>query len=147
MRNFPQFPLSVNDLEKGMRFRIVDQKQTLIVAWTPIRKFVFQVLPFIQKLATGAGYAEGCRLRRYFVTIEGIPPLKGFIENGLEISGDRSERRGMTAKPGELGMAPVSSRIALQHFLRQQRLAPQSDESPRVKILWMKRPESHRFNL
>ena len=39
----------------------------------------------------------------------------------------------------------IAARFAAQNFLCQQRLAPQSDESLRVEIFWMQRPEPHKI--
>jgi hypothetical protein len=38
----------------------------------------------------------------------------------------------------------IAACFAVQNFLRQQRLAPERDESFRVEIFWMERSEPHK---
>ena len=45
----------------------------------------------------------------------------------------------------QLRMVLVAARLASQHGLRQQRLAPQRHEPLPVKVFGMQRPQSHRF--
>jgi len=52
----------------------------------------------------------------------------------------------MCLKPDELRMVPVAFGFAAQDLLRQQRLAPERDESLRIKIFRVQGPKSHAQN-
>jgi hypothetical protein len=43
----------------------------------------------------------------------------------------------------ELRMMPVTARFIAQDFLRQQRLAPERDQTFGIEIFWVQCPEAH----
>jgi hypothetical protein len=62
----------------------------------------------------------------------------------LEIGRDGRNRLCVRLESEELWMVAISLCFAAQNFLRQQRLAPQGDQSFSIKIFRVQGPQAHR---
>ena len=75
--------------------------------------------------------------------IKPISTLDRFGVHSLEILGDERLRRGLGAKPRELGMMPVSFRRLSQNCLGEQSFSPQRDQPASIEMPGMNTPETH----
>src|SRR3954451_8062117 len=75
--------------------------------------------------------------------IEVVSARFRFIDHMVEVDGNRSRT---IAKAFELRMLAVAARLAGKHGLREQSFAPERDQTFRVEVLRMNRPEAHAFS-
>jgi hypothetical protein len=99
--------------------------------------------PFIGELAVGFNQHDFPAVPRDFGAVEFIAAPRGFLMDRFEISGHGGHRFSVRAKTDELRMMPVAPGFAAQNFLRQQRLAPERDESFGIEIFRMEGPQAH----
>src|SRR5687768_7001327 len=78
--------------------------------------------------------------------VKAISAQAGLGMKSCEIGIDRQPGGRVCAKALKLGMMRVPTRSTLQHCLGQQGFPPDSDQSLRVKMPGVQRPETHLFN-
>jgi hypothetical protein len=102
-----------------------------------------QMAPLVLELA-GCAWDRCDRTHRAdFGAIEGVSASSGLEPYRSEIGIDRAARRGVLAEPLQLRMMPVAPGLAAQYRARQQPFPPKGDETLRVQIMRMYRPQAH----
>ena len=96
------------------------------------RKFAHQMLPFVLYLASGDRNGWMWQGHRDFGWVERVTTSGRFGVHGTQIRPDRGQRRRLCAETRQLRMGLVSARLALDHSLGKQRLAPERDQTLRV---------------
>jgi hypothetical protein len=72
--------------------------------------------------------------------LERVAAPRRLLGHDLQVGADRGV---IVAKAIELRMAPITLRLSRQHLLREQSLAPERNQSGRIEIARMDRPEPH----
>ena len=103
----------------------------------------FQVPPFVKQLAARFLDSPAGSPTPDFPSIKFVFAFHGFVVDGFQVG--RQSRRWIFRfrKAEKLRMMFVTARRAAKNLLRQQRLAPERDQSARVEIFRVERPESH----
>ncbi len=98
----------------------------------------------MKKLAPRADNRFGRPCMSNFSGIERIAAPYRFIVNSSKVERNGCKRVRMGPKACELRVVPVAFCFAEQDLLREQRFAPERNQSPGIQIFGMERPESHK---
>src|SRR5262245_28277630 len=107
------------------------------------RQLSHQVTPLVLELTVSHGNRPDTAHAADLARIECIAAGHRLIVHGAEIGRNRGARLAVRAESMELGMGPVAFRPPAEHGSCQQRLAPQGDETLRIEVARMDRPEPH----
>ena len=111
--------------------------------WRALLQFCAQVRPFVEQLAVGFLQPDCLCAPGNFGTVEGITAVGRLRVHGFEEGGDGCDGFCVRLKTEELRVMAVAFGFAAENFLRQQGLAPESDEAFGVEIFRVQGPESH----
>jgi hypothetical protein len=115
--------------------------------WRAALEFGFQVIPFIQQLRIRFLQTDIHSARPNFGAIEFITAPGCLGMHRLEEGGDGGDGFWVRLKSDELRVMAVTFGFAAKNFLREQGLAPKSDQSFRIEIFRVQGPQTHRQNL
>lgn len=139
----PWAHVACNDAKQRMSFgpgKLLQRAETLRIAHT---QFFEQMVPFVQKLPASLGERVQHGARSCFPPVEPVTATFRFGEHDSEISVDCSSGIRMIAKSMKLRMMAITSRATRKHLLREERFAPQRDETFRIEVLGMDGPQAH----
>jgi hypothetical protein len=102
------------------------------------------MFPFVQNLSIGLMNFHRDIALPDLRTVELITSSFRFREHRHQVSCHGHHRISMRLEPEELRMMAIALRLAAQDFLREQRFAPQRDQSFGIEIFWVQRPQAHR---
>src|SRR4051794_16938830 len=98
------------------------------------------MLPFVSELSVA--YFD--RQRRFSAgqlrSIEVVAARIGLVDYVMKVGSDGA---GAIAKAFELRVIPIAARVAREHRLSEQSFAPERNETFRIEVLRMERPEAH----
>jgi len=97
----------------------------------------------VRELTGGSRNPDARSRRRDLRAVERVAAPIGFLQHRVQIGVDGRARRGVRTEALELGVVPIAARASAKHRLREQSLAPQSDQPTRVEMARMQRPEPH----
>ncbi|MEO5334995.1 MAG: hypothetical protein H7839_23525 [Magnetococcus sp. YQC-5] len=97
----------------------------------------------MQQLPLGLLDSPGRRQPANAGGIEAVFTLLGLQTNPVQIGGDACQRIRLGLEAQQLRMMAVAPGLPTQDRLRQQRLAPDGNQSFGVQVLGMQGPESH----
>lgn len=100
-------------------------------------------MPFVLQLAIGRGNALDGGIAAKFRTIEPVAARQRLSTNHGEVTVDGGARRCAQPETLQLRMPPVTPGAAAKHFAGEQCFSPKGDETLRIEIFGMKRPQSH----
>lgn len=105
--------------------------------WIANRQLVLQVAPLVGKLARTDRNVLNDPNRTDFGPVECVASVCGFVVNCGQVCVDGRARMRMRIETLNLWMMPVATRLATNDRLGQQSLAPQSNQTLRIKVFWM----------
>ena len=105
--------------EERMRRRFVDVRIFRQNSGVALAQLRFEMLPLVQQLAAGLGYAGLRSAVAEFVCVKGVSPPCGFGMHNRKVSGDGTRGILLFPKTIELWVMQVSLRFAQQDSLRQ----------------------------
>jgi len=118
-------------------------RQVLAPHRVPRFQFALEVRPFERELSSGFRDAMPCHGAAELAGIEVVTTPHRLVIDRSEIGVEACDRIRLVPKPDQLGMVTIPTGPPPQHDARQERLAPQRDESTGIEVLGMQRPEAH----
>ena len=98
--------------------------------------------PLVLQLSVGCAEAVNGPEPTEFRAIEVVTPEARLFIHERKVTVDGCARRRAGSKSRQLRVVAISRGSSAKHFAREQRLAPERDESLRVEVPGMQRPES-----
>src|ERR1700752_3713053 len=127
-----------------MRFRNLLRLQSFPPIGLARAELLHQVPPLVVELAARHRELNARPRAGDLPHGEAIAAGLRFAMHGTQIFGDGADRRRLLSETKQLRMVLVSLGLSAKHGLREERLAPQSDEPACVEIFWVQAPEAQR---
>jgi hypothetical protein len=99
--------------------------------------------PFVLQLTIGGENALDGDFAAKLGVIELVAARQCLCPNHGEVMIDGGARSRAQPEPLQLRMPPVALGMTAKDFAREQRFSPKRDETLRIEILGVKRPQSH----
>lgn len=97
------------------------------------------------KLSFSRLHCEAPEPRLDLTGIKAVHPACRLLQYALEIALDCRNRVRLGGESHQLRMMPIADGLSPKHFPGKERFPPQGNESPRVQILRMERPQTHEW--
>jgi hypothetical protein len=130
--------------KKGVQGNLLVAEQIMVLSGTPDLELLLQMPNLEQHLPAGTGNLLDYVKIHYFGCIERIAAAHRFFQDRIEIEGNSRDRFGMGTKTFKLRMIPVARCFSLNNFLCEESFPPEGNQTLRIEISGMERPESHK---
>ena len=130
-------------LKQRVRRRHWDRQVATIDERTSTPQLFQKPTPFVLQLAIGDGNALDGGFAAKFGVIELVAARGCLCANYGEVTVDGGARGRAQPEPLQLRMLAVAVGMATKDFAGEQCFSPKRDETLRIEILGVKRPQSH----
>jgi hypothetical protein len=139
----PRLDITGDDSQQRVRLRIPYRFESTAQFGIADCEFRQQTIPLLHELAARDRNAIGALRTADLPRGKCVAATRRFLVNATKVLGDRAAGRGLSPKAMQLRVMPVAVRSPTQYGLRQERLAPESNETAGVEVFGMHGPETH----